>query len=452
MDKTQLCRFTELLIENTGLRIPEEKEAYFASLLKAHSDSRGYGSLDDYRLFLISDEGRGDWQVLAQQLTIGETFFFRDHGQFDLLRWQILPELIANHQQDKTLRLWSAGCASGEEAYSLAMLIDSLLPDRRAWNILILGSDIDHQALAKAKQGCYGAWSFRLVPEVLRQRYFQSVHQQWQLNDEIRQMVTFRFINLVADSYPDGAINLQHMDLILCRNVFIYFTPSAIVNVASKLAATLTDDGYLMTAHTELIGHAVPELEAKLFAEGVVYQRRKSILVNHNLPTPVWPVLKQAIAAEPIASLPDASSDLLPLRVEPITEARRYADQGEYAEAHKWCQQILAIDPLAADAFFLLAQLAELKGDAEMAKAYLNKVIYLDVAYVAAYMQLAALYERVGDTLHAQRLRHAALNIVKSMPADQVIEQYEHTAGELALWLMQWEEEGVDNSLSQVFK
>jgi len=200
-----------------------------------------------------------------------ETYFFRDHGQFDLLRLRLLPELIERRRDTKILRLWSAGCSSGEETYSLAMLLDMLLPERDGWDILILGSDIDETALAKARRAHYGQWSFRMAPTALKHRYFRRTGDEWSLDERIRNMVTFRAGDLIGDSRAEA--QLQDMDLILCRNVFIYFGVAAVAAVADKLAAALNEGGYLMTAHTELIGHRVPNLHSRLFVEGVVYQR-----------------------------------------------------------------------------------------------------------------------------------------------------------------------------------
>ena len=146
----------------------------------------------------------------------GETYFFRDQGQFDLLRLRLLPELIERRRGARILRLWSAGCASGEEAYSLAMLVDMLLPEHHSWDIFILGSDIDQTALAKARRGRYGQWSFRVAPPALQQRYFQHMGDEWALDERIRHMVTFRAVDLIDEPFPAG--ELCNMDLILCRN------------------------------------------------------------------------------------------------------------------------------------------------------------------------------------------------------------------------------------------
>lgn len=200
----------------------------------------------------------------------GETYFFRDRGQFDLLRFRLLPELIGRRREAKILRLWSAGCASGEEAYSLAMLVDMLLPEREEWDILILGTDIDPAALEKARRGRYGQWSFRLVSAGLQRRYFRREGEEWELDEGIREMARFRALDLIGGDFPDA--ELRDMDLILCRNVFIYFRPEEVERVAAKMAAALSEGGYLMTGHTELMGHTVAGLTSRLFPEGVVYQ------------------------------------------------------------------------------------------------------------------------------------------------------------------------------------
>ena len=308
-----LDELAQLAAQRIGLRIPDDAHDRFIGILRERAKRHGYSALQDYRDFLAGKQAAGEWEELARAFNSGETFFFRDHGQFDLMRLRLLPELIAQHRSDKTLRLWSAGCASGEEVYSLAMLVDMLLPERDGWNILILGTDIDSEAIAKAQRGRYGQWSFRMVPPEIQQRYFNAEFgirsaefstphsalstphsalstphsalstphsalstphsNEWILDERIRRMVTFRVSNLISEPFPDLASELHDMDMILCRNVFIYFAPVAVAAVAAKFAATLRAGGYLMTAHTELIGHPVQELKSRLFAQGVVYQR-----------------------------------------------------------------------------------------------------------------------------------------------------------------------------------
>ena len=460
-NKAQLDEFQQLLAQRAGLRIPPSAHDRFVGTLHERAARLGFATLEEYRIFLAGNNAGAEWEEFVRALTSVETFFFRDNGQFDLLRLRLLPELIARHRHDKTLRLWSAGCASGEEAYSLAMLVDMLLPERGDWNIFILGTDIDSMSIAKARQGRYGQWSFRMVPATLQQRYFHPQGSEWLLDERIRRMVTFRVGNLLGDAFPDcGSTHYpeteQHgMDLVLCRNVFIYFDPLAVSAVAAKLATALVEGGYLMTAHTELIGHPLQGLDSRLFAEGMVHQRRANLpaysisnskpqQIVLSEPTLVRDKLEHDRKAAPTAIIPGDKTRLKEtqtpsLAIALYASARSHADRGEYELAEQMCRKALTADPSAAATYFLLAQLAQLSGNFNQAKEYLKKTLYLDHRFVAAYLELAALHERAGETHHAQTLRHSAFGVVRSMPSDEQIEQYESTAGELAQWLAQWE-------------
>lgn len=149
--------------------------------------------------------------------------------------------------------------------------------------------------------------------------------------------------------------------------------------------------------------------------------------------TKVPPATVQATPPTPPTPTPAAHTDEVLLK-----EARAHADRGEFNLAEQICRKALAVNPLAAPPYFLLAQLAQIKGDFNQAKECLNKAIYLDSRFVAAYLELAALCERADDMPRAQTLRSAALGIVRSMPNDEMIEQYEMTAGALTQWLVQW--------------
>lgn len=454
-DTALFDELAQLAARQIGLRIPDGAHDRFVGMLRERAKHLAYASLKDYQTFLAGRQAAEEWEELARIFTCGETFFFRDHGQIDLLRLRLLPELIAQHRNDKILRLWSAGCASGEEVYSLAMLVDMLLPKRDGWNILILGTDIDSEAIARAQRGRYGQWSFRMVPAELQQRYFHLEGKEWVLDERIRRMVTFRVFNLVGEPFPDSASELHGMDLILCRNVFIYFNPAAVYSVAAKFAATLREGGYLLTAHTELIGHPVRELESRLFIEGVVYQLVSyQPVIARPVSPPTLSVTTKAWRAPPVArpsvsltaKVPPAAVQVTSLAPLPVVlndevllkESRAHADRGKFDLAEQMCHKALTVNPLVAAPYFLLAQLAQVKADLNQAKECLNKAIYLDSHFVAAYLELAALYERTDDMPRAQTLRRAALGIVRSMPNDEMIEQYEMTAGALTQWLVQW--------------
>ena len=243
---------------------------------------------DMYRRLLQAgtQDSKGEWQQLIARLTNNETYFFRDKGQMTLLKERILPDLIERNQDRRTLRLWSAGCSTGEEPYSLAILVNELLPHRGAetgapWDIVILGTDIDEQALQQARRASFGDWSFRTMEPAQKQHYFHRSEGGWRVAEEIRSMVTLGHCNLVSDPFPGKAMGIYAMDLILCRNVFIYFAPEAVSVVIPKFARSLREGGYLMTGHAEIQGQPIAPLQARTFPEALVYQRESDNSASH---------------------------------------------------------------------------------------------------------------------------------------------------------------------------
>ncbi|NNM81945.1 MAG: tetratricopeptide repeat protein, partial [Burkholderiales bacterium] len=411
----------------TGLRVADAGR--FERFVLQRAKLLGFGDLDGYAKFL---EGKSqEWQEIARFLSSSETFFFRDHGQFELLRRRIFPELFARHAKDKTLRIWSAGCASGEEAYSLAILIDFILPEREEWNISIFGTDIDSQAIEKAKAGRFRKWSFRSVPTEWLQNHFRQEGEKLVLSDRIRDMVRFSVLNLVGDPFPD--LEFRDMDLILCRNVFIYFDPQSISLVASRFAASLRSGGYLLTAHTELIGQRIPGLSSLLFPEGVLYRKENESPLKTEIPLPL--PTKTSPAA--IESVPGETRQTI-LRdapPSPMLEALEHANRGRIDPAEASCRKAIEADPLDAAPYFLLAQIEQMKGNPDAAEEFLKKTLYLEPEHVAAHLELAALKEKKGDAPRAKSLRQAALSILRAMPDDELVHPYETSAGEIAIWL-----------------
>ncbi|MDF5740293.1 MULTISPECIES: CheR family methyltransferase [unclassified Nostoc] len=245
-DDFSLSQMLDLIADTFGIQIQPQHQDTLKKNLLTHMRALGLSSLNDYcqrlmaRNQLIS--GGTEWQDLISLFTVTETYFFRDQGQISLLKNQLLPELNERKRQlslthgnaangefyRPTLRLWSAGCSTGEEAYSLAILLKELIFDYHAWDILILGTDINQSAIALAEQGIYSEWSFRTTTPEIKSRYFRSHKKGWEIDPAIRAMVTFQPGNLMQDSYPAYAGSIHDLDLILCRNVFIYFDFNAI--------------------------------------------------------------------------------------------------------------------------------------------------------------------------------------------------------------------------------
>ena len=180
--------------------------------------------------WLLSSEppSRNQIEILASYLTIGETYFFREKQTFEILEERILADLIKTRRQnERRLRIWSAGCCTGEEPYSIAMLLSKMLPDLKDWNISILATDINPRFLHKASEGVYSKWSFRDCPQGVKERYFRKAKEdRLEILPDIKKMVTFSYLNLVEDSYPSLSNCTNAMDVIFCRNVLMYFAPT----------------------------------------------------------------------------------------------------------------------------------------------------------------------------------------------------------------------------------
>ena len=274
--------FIGLIAKHTGLEIRERDQASLSDKIFLRMKSIKLYFPEAYYQLLESNtpDSQEEWKNIVVLLTNIESYFFRDQEQFNLLRNNIFPELIKRKQNNKTIRLCSAGCSSGEEPYSLAILLKELIPDLEQWNLMILGIDINQEALQKAKTGIYSPWSFRRVDEEIKQRYFRLINNQYHIDQQIKQMIKFQTSNLVKDPFPQQNPELRDIDLILCRNVFIYFEASAIAKVLDKFYHTLQPLGYLITGHAELYDQNLNQFQTKVFPESLVYQRQADNLVE----------------------------------------------------------------------------------------------------------------------------------------------------------------------------
>ncbi len=287
MNDHLLQRFIQLLVTQAGWQIRQQDQISLGHKIEFRVKALKLLNAEAYYQLLSAETEQSyyEWRQLALLLTTTETYFFRDEGQFSLLRNKLIPELIEQKRKKQvltgeskpSLRIWSAGCSTGDEPYSLAILLTQLIPDWENWNIYIIGTDINLNALEKAKHGIFTSWSFRQVNPEVQKRYFSSWKGDYKLDGKIRQMVNFEYGNLVKDSYPNNS-SIYDMDLIICRNVFVYFDSNSIGIVLNKFAKSLNLTGYLITGHAELYGQGLDLLKSKVFAESVVYQRRDHLV------------------------------------------------------------------------------------------------------------------------------------------------------------------------------
>lgn len=207
---------------------------------------------------------------IIEAMVTTETSFFRDNCPFDILKQYILPELIQQRKTRRVLNIWSAACSSGQEPYSIAILLDEHFPELFAWNVQLIASDISHQILDRARQGCYNQQEIsRGLPPSLREKYFQHSSNKWQIDAQIRQRVDFTHVNL-AENWP----SMPQMDIIFLRNVLIYFDVRTKQTILTKARQLLQPDGYLFLGGGETTLNLDPAFKPIQLDKAICYRLR----------------------------------------------------------------------------------------------------------------------------------------------------------------------------------
>jgi chemotaxis protein methyltransferase CheR len=221
-----------------------------------------------------SEPGRAIQRRIIDAITTNETLFFRDTAPFDLLRYKIVPELIDRRARTGSarIRIWSAACSTGQEIYSIAILLKELLGDPEKCGVRLLGTDISDDAVTRASRGWYNTTEIaRGLSESLREKYFAQVRNGWQIRDEIRAMASFKHQNLMQDLSPLG-----RFEIVFCRNVAIYFTDPDKISLFRRIERTLEPDGYLVVGAMESLTALCPQFESKRHLRSVYYQVKTS--------------------------------------------------------------------------------------------------------------------------------------------------------------------------------
>lgn len=389
-------------------------------------------------------------EILASHLTVGETYFFREKKSFEALEEHILPALLhARRGAERRLRIWSAGCCTGEEPYSIAMLLDRLLPDAGEWNVTLLATDINPRFLRKAAEGVYGEWSFRDTPGRVRERYFKTRRDgRFELQPRIRRQVTFSHLNLADDVYPSLANNTNAMDLVLCRNVLMYFTAEQAARVAANFHRALVDGGWLIVSPTETSNALFSPFSAVQFPGAVLYRKAGGAAprlapIEHLAPAPeaLFPSEALAPQAEPPqqAAAVEAGGATRQEPREPhdpgqfARAARNYANAGRLGEALEWCEKAIAADRLNPAHYYLLATIQQEQAQAGAAAQSLARALYLDADFALAHFALANLRMSQGRRREAGRHFANALAVLRPRPPDEILPESDGlTAGRLA--------------------
>lgn len=443
-----LTRLSEFMSVQIGLHFPKERWNDLERGMVTAAQELGNQSVEEYVRKLLAEPIRHrQIAFLASHLTVGETYFFRDGNSFAALEQSVFPELIRSRcGSERRLRIWSAGCCTGEEPYSIAMLLDRLLPEHEQWQITILATDINPQFLQKAEQGEYGEWSFRETPAWVKERYFRSKRQgRFEIHPRIKKMVTFSYLNLADDVYPSLTNNTNAMDLILCRNVLMYLTAEHAARIAGNLYRALSDEGWLLTSPVEASNSLFSQFEP-VNHSGTPFFHKTAGVQSYVLDDPFFkrsrhpaPAVSTAAGEVPdagdipvfmppsIVPPPDMPSSE-PVAVQPADavdqlciSARRCANQGDLTEAAGWCEQAIAADKLNPQSHYLLASIRQELGQTDAAEQSLKRALYLDPDFVLAYFTLGNLRLSQGRQAEARRCFENAQGLLRQRPLEETI-------------------------------
>jgi chemotaxis protein methyltransferase CheR len=457
-------RFRDLVSRQSGLYFPEKKRDDLAhGLYKAlQNRPQFHDNLSAYYQYLEraeTSEARAELDRLINLLTIGETHFFRDRAQFDALNNHVLPALLERKREAATaagsdtpqIRVWSAGCATGEEAYSLAILLREAIPDIERWRVMILATDINSDSLTHARQAIYSDWSFRERRALaMRPLYFSKIGQGYQLQDEIRQMVTFAQHNLVEDDFPAAVNNTIAMDMIMCRNVTIYFAEQATRRLVEKFYAALNNTGWLIVGHSEpslfnyhnyqihrLPGTILNQKNGQCSATAHAQSPPKTAEISRPVSKDserqpegmkagetFQPKPRKAVQTRP---KPPRRTGLLTLasmdstdswQLDPYRAARKLLSEGHIERAIVTLEGAMPVFPTSQRpyAYCLLARAYADQGDWQQARHWCLKAIHLDKLLAEAYLVLSMVDEQEGHVPQAIANLKKAIYLDRELP------------------------------------
>jgi chemotaxis protein methyltransferase CheR len=433
LPSASLIQEASALIEaRTGLSCAAQLRVNLEAILAELGGNDGVAFVQNLR---AAPDSSATWQRLMQALVIGETYFFRNRAHFQLLSDVILPDISPRR---RGLNFWSAGCASGEETYSIGMTLYEHLPDYASRKIHLIGTDINNYAVIAARNAVYRSWAFRQTDSAFRARYFDAVEGGYHVKSFIQSMATFRQANLLA-----GA-PLPQLDVIFCCNVLLYFEDAAVARAENLLFEALAPGGWLILGQAEAVRSQRERWTTHIFPGAIAYQKPLSA---HN--STIWQIAPPArngsaektVQPKTPAPIPQSYPDAVTcFRAEQYAEAERillsvlaqqpghaaahvlsaciFANRGAMTRAQHYLDKALKLDSLQADAHYLKGVLYLETGSDSSAMEALRAAIYCRRGHPLAAMILGTLYLRKHETSRARRTWDEALEMLDGAPPD----------------------------------
>jgi chemotaxis protein methyltransferase CheR len=467
-------RFRAAVERWLGLQFDDAKSGLLEDVLR-----RRLASLDRSSatyLQQLESEPSKELRELARELTVGETYFFRNNDQFRALAEVCLPSRMRARASQRTLRMLSAGCSSGEEAYSISILAQHAC---QSWDVSILAVDVNPSILEKARRARFSQWALRETPADVEQRWFRAEGRESILDDAVRALVSFEERNLVEDD--PRLWRPEAYDIVFCRNVIMYFAPEKAHAVIERIARSLMPGGYLFLGHAETLRGLSGHFHLRHTNDTFYYQRRDN-LDDHSAESPYAGALAPFPATTSPALVPEGADtwvetirraseriDALTMPRPPAAEAsraapsqrpdlgaaldllekERYAEaldrvtalpsaaasdpdvlllravllthRGQLEEAEEASERLLAIDELNAGAHYALALCREARGDRQGALDHDQVAIYLDGSFAMPRLHLGLVARKRGDLELARRELGQALVLLQREDAARLL-------------------------------
>lgn len=409
-------RLKSQLIEQTGLAFYADRDEALAGTIGERLLILGLHDCSSYIEFLTAESGTAEMEILIAKLTIGETYFFRDERQFTAIRDHILPEILKRNHSSKHLRIWSAGCATGAEPYSLAILLMRELADQiSGWRVEIHATDLNRNYLAQAAMGKFRAWALRSTSDEVKGECFRHEGLVWTIDPRFKQWISFRHMNLVESEFITPFPSGTHFDLILCRNVMIYFTQEVSRRLVGQFHGSLCDGGWLVVGASEYSLVNEKDFSVVDASGAKVYRKVPPLLeISGEILQIKGKVPRPATTFTPPAA-PPANSP--PVRdCGNLDALRQLADRGDWQNAAECSLRLLTRDRLNPEIHFYRGLILENLGNAGESERSLRQAIYLDRNFGLAHYHLALALKRDGRIEAAGRSFGNVLKIMAATP------------------------------------
>jgi chemotaxis protein methyltransferase CheR len=446
----------DLISARLGLEFPKVRRNTVLGNLASAIGEFGFDDFNTFIAWLLSTElKKEEIEKLASYLTITETFFWREPHVFSALTDFILPGLVKMKKDgDRTIRIWSAGCSTGEEPYSLAIAIEKSIPDLKNWNIKILATDINPKALKKAATGIYTKWSFRNCPSWLQTSYFINLGKEgYEIVPKIKEMVTFRNLNLTDDVFPSFTNDTHSMDIIFCRNVLMYFSDEWVSRISRNLYKSLNKDSWFVVASCELSSYVFPQFKPVNFQDAILYckgdepkitfggsqfvsvPKETEVKVNEQPEPWLISVIKgennpfmvnESFEHHVLVDVADNEAVLesipeLNQVVDVISEVSRLANKGNLQDALSLCNEGIGRDKLDIGLYSLRASILQELDRHDDAIESLKQAIYLDPDFIMGHFALGNLYVRQNKKRNARMHFKNVLDLISNLENDDII-------------------------------